>query len=357
MATIQWRPEVNALTTPQSYRARVLPRNVIGNDELAAEIAAELDVISPELARLVITTEKKLIARHLANGDQVTQEDALTYSLSLTARLDSPDDPLPDEPDMLKVRIYASKPFAAAVRQPAILERRPLAEKVPVIASAEDNRLKLDDVLFAQGVLKLTGSNLFFDELEGDGQCVIQGTRSGSAVQSQYALISNSSILLVPDIPVQPDPWNNEYTVSVTTHYTEHGTARSGTYRRKLRSPLTLTNFGHPNPPEVGILTGSAASPYVSVTGGAVSADERIRIQAVLDLRSGELLCNLIDMSENGREGQAVTITADGDHALNGFAGSSVSSLNIRVNSFAALKEMIRNDYGTRLVDILDVKV
>jgi hypothetical protein len=129
MATIQWRPEVNALTTPQSYRARVLPRNVVGNDELAAEIAAELDVISPELARLVITTEKKLIARHLSNGDQVTQEDALTYSLSMTAKLDSPDDPLPNTDDMLKVRIYASKSFAAEVRQPAKFEKLPLAEK------------------------------------------------------------------------------------------------------------------------------------------------------------------------------------------------------------------------------------
>ena len=38
MATVQWRPEVNALTTPQSYRAIHVPRNVIGSDELAASI-------------------------------------------------------------------------------------------------------------------------------------------------------------------------------------------------------------------------------------------------------------------------------------------------------------------------------
>ncbi len=357
MATIQWRPEVNALTTPQSYRARVLPRNVVGNDELAAEIAAELGVISPDLARLVITTEKKLIARHLSNGDQVTQEDALTYSLSLTAKLDSPDDPLPNTDDMLKVRIYASKPFIAEVRQPAKFEKLPLAEKSPVIASAEDNRLKLNDVLFAQGVLKLTGSNLFFDETEESGECVIEGTQSGKAVQNQYAMISNSAILLVPTIPAQAHPWNNEYTVSVSTHYTEHGTPRTGTYRRRLRAPLTLTGFGHPNPPDVGILTGNADSAYVTVTGGAASADEMLRIQAVLELPEGHLLFNLLDMTENGKAGPVVTVTTNGSFTLSGFAGSAVTSLNLTVNNYAGLVQMIRNAYSSRLVDVLDVKV
>jgi len=357
MATIQWRPEVNALTTPQSYRARVLPRNVVGYDELAAEIAAELDVISPELARLVIVTEKKLIAKHLANGDQVTQEDALTYSASLTAKLDSPDSPLPDDDDMLKVRIYASRPFAAAIRQAAKLERLPLAEKTPVIASAEDNRLKLADVLFAQGVLKLTGSNLFFDATEGGGECVIEGTRNGKTVQSQFALISNTSILLVPDIPAQTEPWNNEYTVAVTTHYTEHGTARTGTYRRRLRSPLTVQLSGDGGITDTGILTGKANSPSVTVTAATTSENERLRIQAVLELPEERLLFRLLDMAENSKAGTELAVTANGDYLLSGFPDSHVSSMSIRVNTFTKLKEMIRNEYSGRMVDILDVKV
>ena len=356
MATVLWRPEVNALTIPQSYRARVLPRNVIGNDELAAEIAAELDVISPELARLVITTEKKLIAKHLANGDQVTQEDALTYSVSLSARLENPDDPLPDDDDMLKVRIYASRPFNNVVRKGVIYERSSPVEKVPVIASAEDKRLKLNDVLFAQGVLKLTGSNLFFDEIDGDGQCVLEGTQSGSTIQSQYALISNSSILLVPDIPAQDEPWNNEYTVSVTTHYTEHGTARSGTYRGRLRSPRTVTISGEGGSTDTGILTGSANAPYVTIDAVETSEDERIRIQAVLDIYEERLLFRLLDMSENGKEGAELALTANGGYALSGFAGSSIISVNIQVNNYAELVQMIRNDYKGRLVDILDVQ-
>ncbi|WP_417911017.1 hypothetical protein [Candidatus Electronema sp. PJ] len=357
MATIQWRPEVNALTTPQSYRARVLPRNVVGYDELAAEIAAELDIISPDVARLVLVTRNKLIARHLSNGHQVTEEDAITYSTSLTAKLDSPDDLLPDDADILKVRIYASKPFINEVRQPAKLEKRPLAEKVPVIASAEDNRLKLSDVLFAKGILKLTGSNLFFDETDESGECVIEGTQSGRAVQNQYAMISNTSIRLVPDIPAQAHPWNNEYTVSVSTHYTEHGTPRTGTYRRHLRTPLTLTGFGHPAPPPVGILTGNADTAYVTVIGGGASADEMIRIQAVVQLPEEHLLFSLIDMTENGKAGQVVSITANGTYALSSFDGSKVINLEIKVDNYAGLVQLVRNAYTGRLVDILDVRV
>jgi hypothetical protein len=150
-------------------------------------------------------------------------------------------------------------------------------------------------------------------------------------------------VLLVPNIPAQVHPWNNEYILSVSTQYTEHGTLRTGIYGRKLRSPLTLTNFGHPHPPEVGILTGSA--------------DETLRIQAVLDIHAGHLLFSLLDMEEGGKAGAAVTVTANGSFTVQGFAGSAVSSLEIRVNNFADLVKMARNVYSSRVVDVLVVRV
>lgn len=357
MATIQWRPEVNALTTPQSYRARYLPRNVVGYTELAAEIVARNPTLTEDVVQIVMRSENELIQQHLTNGDQVTLEDSFTYRLSITAKLNEPDAPLPDNDDMVKVRVYASKPFVNEVRHAARLERLPLTEKVPVIASAEDNRLKLNDVLNPQGVLKLTGSNLFFDEEKEDGECVIQGTRNGRAVQSQYARISNAEILLVPDIPAQDNPWNNEYTISVTTQYTQHGTPRSGNYRRRLRTPLTVSDFGHPNPPETGILSGNGDSPLVSITGGTASADERLRIQAVFDLRAEYLLISLQNMQRNGEAGPTVPVAGNGEYTLGGLSGSKVTGMNIRVNEYSVLTEMVRNTYSGRLVDILDIRL
>ncbi|WP_420208947.1 DUF4469 domain-containing protein [Candidatus Electronema sp. JC] len=357
MPTIQWRPAVNALTVPQSYKMLFVPRNTVGYSELAAEIAAENPNWNAELVEAVMRAERKAIQRHLINGDQITLEDAFSYRISFVGKLAAPDAPLPNRDDLIQVNIHASVPFMRELRHAAQLERLPPEQKQPLIAAAEDTKLKLKDVLNPKGVLKLTGTNLFFEEGEEGCGCVIEGTQSGRAAQSQFAVIANASVLLVPEIPAQAHPWNNEYILSISTQYTEHGTVRSGIYGRKLRSPLTLTNFGHPNPPDVGILTGSADSPYVSVTGGSVSADKTLRIQAVLDIHAGHLLFSLLDMEEGGKAGAVVTVTANGPLTLQGFAGSAVSSLEIRVNSFADLVKMARNVYSSRVVDVLEVRV
>ena len=355
MATIQWRPAINALTTPQSYKIRFVPRNILGKDDIVARIAERQPNLSEEVIRTVMDTEDEVIQESLLNGDQVTKEDTFTYSLSFLGRMDSPDDPLPDRDDLLQVKLHASPPFVRKIRNEAQFERLPMSKKMPLITSAEDTRLKLPDVLNPQGVLKLIGTDLLFDEQEEQCGCVIQGTRSGEVKQAQFALIANTSVLLVPDIPIQPDPWNNEYRISINTQYTEHGTVRTGVYERMLRSPLRIDGFGIGM--EYGILSGSANSPYVSATGGMVMADEMLRIQAVLNIHEGHLLFSLLDMTEGGAVGPAVTVTQNGDYILNGFGGSAVSGLNIRVNSFSELVDMIRNSYSGRLVDVLDVRV
>ena len=357
MATIQWRPEINALTTPQSYRILFLPRNIVGKADMATRMAKALPNYTEEEFRTFIDLHNQLIAESLINGEQVTEENDFSYSLSFTGKLDSADDPLPPLEECLQVRVHASTTLTAAVRQAAQPERRPEEKKLPLISGALDTVLELKDVLNPAGLLQLTGTDMYFDRSQADAGCVIDGTESGKTVQTRFGKIEDSEIIVIPDIPAQAHPWNNEYTVSVSTRYSEHGTLRTGTYSRMLRSPLTLSNFGHPNPPEVGILSGKEDSPLVSVTGGSVSADETLRIQVILDLRQDTLLFSLIDRQENGRAGAAVTVTADGSFTLPGFSGSAVSSLDIRVNDYAALKTMIRNNYSSRAVDVLKVEV
>lgn len=355
MATIQWRPSVNALTTPQSYKIRFVPRNILGKDDIVARIAERQPNLSEEVIRAVMDTENEVIQESLLDGDQITLEDVFTYRLSFLGRLDAPDDPLPDRDDLLQVRVNASPPFVRKIRNQARLERLPVSKKMPLIASAEDTRLKLPDVLNPQGVLKLTGTNLLFDEQDTDCGCLISGTQSGEAKQAQFGMISSTSVLAVPDIPAQANPWNNEYTVSISTRYTEHGTVRTGSYERMLRSPLRIDGFGTGT--EYGILSGSANSPSVSATGGTIRTEGMLRIQAILDLHAGHLLFSLLDMTEGGAVGPAITVTQNGDYTLNGFDDSPVSELHIRVNSFSEMFDMIRNSYSGRLVDVLDVRV
>jgi hypothetical protein len=353
MPSVQVRPEVNALTKPQSYSLRFVPRDAIGYDELAAEVAQTHPNYAEADVKIIIMAAMQRISVNLTNGNQVVLPDFFTFNLSFSARLDSPDDPLPPVEEMLNVRAHASRACTEAVGQDMEIERLQMTEKAPLITAAEDTVLGLNDVLNSGGALRLTGSNMLFDPKRADEGCVLEGTRSGSRKQTRFVSIANTEVTILPDIPAQPDPWNNEYRLAIAARYTENGTLRASIYRRRLRTPLTLSNFGHPNPPEVGILTGNAASPYVTVTGGSLSADETVRIQVLLDLHEGSLSFNLLDMSEDGQEGAPVLVTANGDYVLPGFSGSALSSLNIMVNNFADLVSMIRSNYSGRLADVL----
>jgi hypothetical protein len=137
----------------------------------------------------------------------------------------------------------------------------------------------------------------------------------------------------------------------------EHGSLRNGIYRRKLRSPLAVTSLDPAL--QTGILTGgsTAINPYVTIFGGIVTTNEMLRIQAVIDSRTSQLLLNLLDMQEGGRTGTAVAVLANEEYIVPGFSGSGVSSLSMRVYNYDALVDLIRNNYAGRLVDILDINL
>lgn len=355
--SIQYIIEENPLTTPRSFRMRFVPRGSAGSEEIAADIALRHPNFNKADILTILNAEDEAILGRLLNGEQVTKERCCTWFPSFTGRLNNPDDPLPPLKDCLHLNVRVSAPFVEDFSQNAQTERLAATEKTPVITAAEDTVLGLRDVLRSDGMLRITGNRLFFERQDPASHCLIEGTRSGSAVQSRVGTVTNSEIVLMPDVPDQPDPWNNEYRLSVTTHYTEHGSPRTGIYKGLLRSPLPLNKFDKPNPPEVGILSSKETSPLVSAIGGTVNADETLRIQAVLDLRQNLLLFSLLDMHENGQTGPAVSIMANGEYSLQGFSGSAISNLTVRVNDYGALKELVRNSYGGRLVDVLEVKV
>jgi len=351
MSKVQWRPQLNALTTPRSYKAQPVPRDSLGYDEIAALIALKNPVINSGLAKSTLELAREVIREELINGNQVSLENFAIWHLSLAARLDAADDPLPPADEIVRVQVYASSTLADEVRQAVELERLPPSKKEPVIAGAEDTVLRLADVLNPDGLLRLSGADLSFDPEDEDTGCVIEGTRSGRAAQTRFGPISNSEVLVMPEVPAQDDPWNNEYRVSVTTRYTEHGTLRTGSCPRPLRTPLAAALNG-----DDGILSGSGASPLVTVVGGALSGDSaRVRIQAVLSAQSGELRLNLLDMREHGEAGAEVQVSGDGGFTLLGFAGSALSELEVTVNDYGALEDMIRTVYTGLVVDILDI--
>ncbi|MCI5134901.1 MAG: hypothetical protein D3920_07450, partial [Candidatus Electrothrix sp. AW2] len=115
MSKVQWRPQLNALTTPKSYKAQPVPRDSLGYDEIAERIALKNPVINAGLAQSVLELEREVIKEELLNGNQVSLENFLTWHLSIAARLDAPDDPLPPADEIIRVQVYASRTFADEV--------------------------------------------------------------------------------------------------------------------------------------------------------------------------------------------------------------------------------------------------
>lgn len=357
MATIQWRPEPNPLTTPGTWRIRFLPRNTAGISDIAADIALDHPNYNADMSENILELGQEKILLRLINGENVTFRNAVTYTLSFTGRLDGPNDPLPPLEECLHIRVHAAPAMVEALCQAAHTERLPPDQRVPRINAAQDTLFELKDVLNPDGALQLTGDDIYFDRKQPDaGGCVIEGTESGRTVQTRFIKVENSEIIFMPDIPAQTDPWNNEYTVSVTTRYSEHGTLRTGIYARLLRTPLAVPGLGQTPPPETGILSGKAAAPNVVITGGTLTADERLRIQVIQDLPGEKLLFSLLDMEEDGTAGDEVAVTENGTYTVPGFSGSALGSLEIRVDHYLALWSILRNTYSGRLVDILDVK-
>ena len=351
--SIQVRLEINPLTVQHSYWIRFVPRNTADEADIAADVASKHPNFSQEIVETILKAADEAVFARLLNGEQVSKKGGFRYYISFTGRLDSPDDPLPPLDECLHVSVRVSPAFLAALRQQAHTERLPIEKKLPQINLAFDTILKLNDVLNPTGVLQLIGDDLFFDEEAGTGECVIEGTNSGRAVQTRFVSIANNVIQIMPELPTQTQPWHNEYRLMVSVHYTERGTARTGVYARMLRAPLGVQIGNSP-----GILSSSGTDPLVTVTGGELTTESaRVRIQVVHNMQDGELRCNLLDMKEGGKAGDDVRVTANGVYTLPGWTDSSVSSLEVTVADYAALFTLVRNAYAGRLVDILDVSM
>jgi hypothetical protein len=356
MPAIHWKPEVNALTVPQSYKMRFVPNSNLGTDDIAAGMTAINPALTPELAKASIAALIQTLQQGVINGNHINLDDSLIITISLAGRLDSPDDAPPPVTETVNVRINPTAKFMKEIYATATLAKEGMSKKLPLINTVTDTLLKLPNVINIDSVLRITGEDILFDAEQGTGECVLAGTVSGRSVQTRLNLVTNNTIMLMPELPAQAHPWNNEYLLSVTTRYTAHGTPRTGIYDQRLRSVVLVNGLMHPS--GLGILSsGEANLPYVTLISGAASVSEIVRIQAVFDNRDSVLRLNLISMNEDGPVGEAVTITVNGSCTLQGFDGSAISNITINVADYLSLTELVRNYYYGRLVDVLDVRI
>ena len=186
MAPMQVRLEDNVLTTPYSCSIRFISRGSAGIQVIASDIALRHPNFNQADILTILRSEDDVIMDRLLGGEQVTKEGSFSWFPSFTGKLDNPDDQLPPMEECLHINTRISPPYLAAFRQAAQIERLPMEKKLPLISAARDSLLELKDVLNPDGALQLTGDRLFFDRsIPGNGQCVLAGTESGSAVQTR----------------------------------------------------------------------------------------------------------------------------------------------------------------------------
>lgn len=350
---IQWRPEINALTKPQSYRPRFISRGVSDNDRIATLLEQKNPLYTKTLAKAFLIDLAEVVYEEMLEGNLVVIAKLLSARADLIGRLETAEDSLGPLKKCLRGRFAPAKDLNERLQQNATTERKPADKKLPQMNTALDALLKLNDVLNPEGVLQIMGENLLFDPEDGVSECVIEGTRDGRTVQSRFVRIEPAEIQIMPNIPSQTQPWNNEYMVSLTTRYTERGTLRTGSYARMLRTALGV-RIGD----DSGILSSTTNNPLVTVSGGSLSAEgARVRIQVLHDVQDDDLRFNLIDMKDGGEQGNEVQVGANGVYTLSGYVGGEVTSLEVTVADYAALYTLVRNKYGGRLVDILDVSI
>jgi hypothetical protein len=247
--------------------------------------------------------------------------------------------------------VSASKTLRDNVRSAASAEKIAATEKAPMILAVTDVTTGLENIMQSGTSIVLNGTNMYFDNTMPGAECVIEGTRSGRTVQTNFGKRANSEIIVVADYPTQTSAHNNEYLISVTTSYTENGSLRTGTYNNRLRVPLNVPVTAV----STGILSGSESSPLVNVTGGTVTGSQQVRIQAVINSYDQTLRISLLDMTERGKVGDTVAINGNGAYEILGYNGSTVSYLTINVTNYPALYVLVNTAYSNRMVDILDV--
>lgn len=351
MASIQWKVEQNKLTTPASYRARTVAHTTLDYEGVSSAMAARNTQWSAGLIESVLRQFREEVLIQLASGNAINLENFLKFAVNFAARLPTAVSPLPPLSECLEVQVSASKTLRDDVRSAASAEKIASTEKAPMILAVTDVTTGLENVMQSGTSIVLNGTNMYFDNTMSGAECVIEGTQTGRTVQTNFGKRANSELIVVADYPTQTSAHNNEYLISVTTSYTENGSLRTGTYKKRLRVPLDVSVGAL----STGILSGAEANPLVSVTGGTVTGSERVRIQAVINSQDQVLRISLLDMTEGGKVGNPVAINGNGAYEILGYNGSTVSYLAINVTNYPALYALVNTAYSNRMIDILDV--
>lgn len=164
--SIEYELSLNKLTTPPSYSPRVRPRATIGPAQLAAAISSATTMNEADVAGVLIALAEQVQTQLLA-GNWVALDGIGILTTSLTGRLATPTDPLPED-STLELGYRADSPLRARLRAAATYERIDPADQAPLLLTLT---IKVGGILpdvVTNNVLELLGDRLGLDPAQLD---------------------------------------------------------------------------------------------------------------------------------------------------------------------------------------------
>ena len=121
MANIEYDVQPNKLTVPTSYAPRVRTRGVITRAQFAQQIA-QLGNVDVSLVYTIWNLQSRALVDDLVAGMSVEVDDLTSVSVSMSGKMDGPNDPLPADWE-LKVNLRPDSKLLEAVRTAATVTR------------------------------------------------------------------------------------------------------------------------------------------------------------------------------------------------------------------------------------------
>lgn len=340
---IEYVVEDNALTTPPSYNARAVPKNILDTAELSYQINLHNPTIPVETARSVLEAFRAECLIQIPAGNTIKMTGFISIVATLKGKMDTPASPLPTNP--LDIVAKVSKPLKEEIRNAASYYRLPHTTKTPQILLAYDTVTDIENYVRDGYGLEVNGSNMNFDKTDTDQGIFLLSEAGNNIRQANTSLINPSKLIFVPalDPAVQPAGTHSvEQTLSIVTKYTSGGQLRTGTYNRKLRTTNVISDAAGDDL----FVTGGAATGPASVGAYAGAQVDCIIVAKIDTFGQLTLSVGAID----GEQGQSLDVDVEGDYVLTGLA----ADVTVTVSDYDALYAAVES-YTKYMKEVCDL--
>lgn len=232
----------NALTSPPTFKCVVAPKTTLNYDEVAIQINLHNPTIPATTARTVLEAFRAEVKLQLLAGNTVKLANFVSFSSSMSGRLDVATDPLPIEP--LRINGKISSTLMEECKTEASYNRLGYPTKAPSVVDEFDTNTGIHNLIRAGFGMQVQGKYIGFDQTDSLQGIFLTATDVGANVarQTNISLAEPSRAIAVAVLPTFSEQNSVEMKLSVATKYTVNGSIRATDYSKYIRTINEVDN-------------------------------------------------------------------------------------------------------------------